>query len=131
MTSPVVVQPDLDAHVWSQLKDIPGVTAFTYAATQQDRAGWIMAHFVQVDARLKRRGPARAAAERVRQVMTALGDVPWADGVVCYVQPVEGPFWLPDPDGFPRYVARYEVRVHPTRPGAIPPATPAASTEGA
>ena len=131
MTAPVVVQPDIEAHVWAQLKHLPGITSFTYAATQLDRAGWIMAHFVQVDARLKRRGPARASAEAARQIMTGLGDVPWADGCVCYVQPVEGPFWLPDEDGWPRYTARYEVRVHPPRqPGAITPAPVAASPEG-
>jgi hypothetical protein len=53
VTSPVIAQPDLEAHVWAQLRDLKGVTSFGYAATQLDSFGWIMAHFVQVDARHK------------------------------------------------------------------------------
>jgi hypothetical protein len=49
----------------------------------------------------------------VRQIVCALPGVPWAEGVCSYVQPVEGPFWMADPDGGPRYCARYEIRAHP------------------
>jgi hypothetical protein len=112
---PVIAQPDLEAWVWANVRAVPGVTSFTYAAQQLDSRGWMMAHSVQVDARLNRKAAARASAERVRQIMTGLADVPWPDGVISYVQPIEGPFWLPDPDGRPRYCARYEVRVHPPR----------------
>jgi hypothetical protein len=119
MTVPVVVQPDLEAHVWAQLRDLKGVTSFGYAAIQQDSLGWIMAHFVQVDARHKTKQAARDLAEQVRQILVALPGVPWSDGAVCYAQPVEGPAWLPDDDGSPRYTARYEIRVHPPRAATV------------
>jgi hypothetical protein len=125
MTAPVITQPDLEAHVYDALKALGGVESFAYAATQLDGPGWIWAHFVQVDARAKRKAAARDLAEEARQIMAALPDQPWAAGTVCYMQAVEGPFWLPDDDGSPRYVARYEVRVHPRRqPPEGSPAAP-------
>lgn len=120
MTAPVITQPDLEAHVWAQLRDLKGVTSFGYAATQLDPMGWIYAHFVQVDARHKTKQDARDLAEECRQILVALPSAAWSQGVVCYVQPVEGPAWLPDDDGSPRYVARYEIRVHPPRRATVP-----------
>jgi hypothetical protein len=121
MTAPLIVQPDLEAHVWAQVKDLGGVTSFAYSAVQS-WPGWILAHFVQIDARAKRKGQARDLAERVRQIIAGLADVPWAEGCVCYVQGVEGPAWLPDDDGAPRYMQRYEIRVHPRRaPDGVAP----------
>lgn len=117
MTAPVIAQPDLEAWVWANLRDLGGVTSFAYTAAQL-WPGWIYAHFVQVDARAKRKQAARDLAERARQVLMALPDVPWPEGCVCYLQPVEGPAWLPDDDGSPRYMARYEIRVHPRRSAA-------------
>ncbi len=125
MTAPVIVQPDVEAFVWAQLKDLPGVTTFGYAATQY-WPGWVYAHFIQVDARSQRKDAARQVAEVVRQRMCALADATWDAGCVCYVQPVEGPFWLPDDDGLPRYTARYEVRVHPLRTSGAVQASPLA-----
>lgn len=121
MSAPVIVQPDVEAWVIANTRDLPGVTVFSYAATQLDRLGWVMAVFVQLDARRKSKPAARDVAERARQRMCSLGDVPWPDGTICYSQPVEGPFYLPDDDGQPRYTARYEIRAHPVRPsGALP-----------
>jgi len=125
MTTPdMIVQPDLEAWVWAQIGGLAGVTSFAYAA-EQLWPGWVYAHHIQVDARAARKQAARDLAEQVRRIILSLATVPWADGVVCYIQPTEGPFWLPDPDGHPRYVARYEIRVHPPRTGAIQ-AAPAA-----
>jgi hypothetical protein len=117
MTVPVIVQPDLEAWVWAQISDLPGVTSFAYAAVQM-WPGWVYAHSVQVDARAKRKTAARDTAETARQRIVALPGIDWPEGTVCYVQPVEGPFWQPDPDGLPRYTARYEIRVHPRRDSA-------------
>jgi hypothetical protein len=125
MSVPVIVQPDLEAWVWANVSDLPGVNSFGYAATQM-WPGWVYAHFIQLDARSKRKEAARATAEVLRQRMCALPDVPWDAGVVCYVQPVEGPFWLPDDDGLPRYTARYEIRVHPLRDSGAVQASPLA-----
>jgi hypothetical protein len=112
-TPPVIVQPDLEAWVWANIRGLsPGITSFAYAANQVF-PGWVYAHFIQVDARAKRKDAARALAEQARQVIYALADTPWPDGAVSYVEPVEGPMWVPDDDGLPRYVTRYEFRVHP------------------
>lgn len=123
MSADVIVQPDVEAHVWSVVGALKGVTSWSYAATQLDRAGWTYAHFVQIDARHADKTRARELAERVRQMIIALADVPWPLGCVTYCQPVEGPFWLPDDDGSPRYVARYEIRVHPPRRATVPAGT--------
>jgi hypothetical protein len=126
MTSPAqIVQPDLEAWVWAHIGGLAGVTSFTYAATQL-WPGWVYAHHVQVDARAARKGAARDLAEQVRRIVLGLAEAPWPDGVVCYVQPTEGPFWLPDPDGHPRYCTRYEIRVHPNASGVVPLAASAA-----
>ena len=125
MSTPVIVQPDLEAWVWESISDLSGVTSFAYAATQM-WPGWVYSHSVQIDARAKRKAAASDLAETVRQRLMALPDVDWPQGVICYLQPVEGPFWLPDDDGLPRYCARYEIRVHPRRAsGGIQQAGPA------
>jgi hypothetical protein len=122
--APVIAQPDLEAHVWSLLGGLAGVNSFAYASAQL-WPGWVYAWFIQVDARSARREAARATAEQARQIMASLPDQPWPGGDVCYCQPVEGPAWLPDEDGQPRYMARYEVRVHPRRDsGAVQPGPP-------
>jgi hypothetical protein len=114
VTAPTIIQPDLEAHLWAHVKR-PGVTTFCYTATR-DHAGWLVAYFIQADARAKTKQAARDLAELVLRDITALPGVPWPEGVVTFVQPVEGPFWLPDPeDGGPRYCARYEIRAHPAR----------------
>jgi hypothetical protein len=123
MTTPAtIVQPDLEAWVWAQIGGLAGVTSFVYAAAQH-WPGWVYEWHVQVDARSARKSAARDLAEHVRQLVLGLPEVAWSDGVVCYVQPTEGPFYLPDPDGHPRYCARYEIRSHPQ---GIPPAALAA-----
>jgi hypothetical protein len=134
----VVAQPDLEAWLWQQIGGLAGVTSFAYAATQLDEPGWVYAHSVQVDTRARRKQAARGLAEEVRQIVMALPSVPWSAGVVCYVQPIEGPYWEPDPDGLPRYCTRYEIRVHPPRstgalqaaPAAHPPRRTAAASPG-
>lgn len=130
-TAPVIVQPDLESFVYEQLSVLTGVTSFAFAAMQMDAPGWIYAHSIQVDARAGRKSAARDLAEKARQIIMALPGQPWADGVVCYVQATDGPFWQADPNGGPRYTARYEIRVHPARravtpyPAAAAPLTPA------
>lgn len=116
--APVIVQPDAEAWVWANVQR-PGVTLFAYAANQE-WPGWLYVHSIQVDARASTKQGARDLAEAVRQAVCALPDVSWPDGVVAYVQPVEGPFWLPDDDGVPRYCTRFEIRVHPRRGTASP-----------
>lgn len=117
--APVIVQPDAEAWVWLNLRHIPGVTCFQYAAGQLDPP-WVYSVSVQVDARAPRRmsggkAAARSRAETARQVICALPDQEWPGGVLAAVTAVDGPFWLPDDDGTARYCARYDLRVHPRR----------------
>lgn len=111
-TAAEVIHPDLEAWVWANVKDLPGVNSFTVAAVHT-WPPWLVAYTVQIDARAKTKQAASDLAEQIRQVITGLPDVPWPEGWVAYTQPVEGPFWMPDPDGAPRYVTRYEIRAHP------------------
>jgi hypothetical protein len=124
---PEIIAPDAEAWAWANLREVPGVTSFAYTATQLDRAGWLTSTFLQVDARARRRTAARESAEQARRRVLGLVALDWPEGVVCLVEVIEAPFWLPDDDGQPRYVARYEIRVHPRR--SIPPAPRAASPE--
>jgi hypothetical protein len=131
MTTPqgaVAVQPDPAPHVWAQLKHIEGVTCFVYAAVPRWPEGWLVTHSFQVDARAAQPGPAWERAEQARQILVDLWRRPWADGVVVLVDVTEGPFYLADPDGQPRYVLRADVRVHPAPggpAGPVPVAAPA------
>lgn len=120
----IVTQPDLESWVWANVGHLPGVTSFAYAASQ-DWPGWQYTHSVQIDTRARHKQQARDLAEQVRQIVVGLPAVEWEHGVISYVQPVEGPFWLPDPDGGPRYCARYEIRVHPRRDASGTPMVPA------
>jgi len=109
----VTAQPDAEAFVWSQLKGIPGVTSFCYAAV----SSWphrLVTYAIQVDARAATKEAARDRADQARQIILGLPNVPWPDGVCSSTDPVDGPFWLPDTDSGPRYAARYEVRAHPS-----------------
>jgi hypothetical protein len=115
VTYPVTAQPDLEKFVLECLAPLPGVTGFAYSSSQLDLIGWLWSYMIQVDARTGRKSAARDLAEQARQVMAGLTAVPWDDGTVNYVRAETGAFWNPDPDGGPRYTARYEVRVHPSR----------------
>ncbi|HEX4399679.1 MAG TPA: hypothetical protein VH136_18715 [Trebonia sp.] len=124
MSYPVTAQPDLEKFVVECLVPLPGVTCFAYSSAQLDLAGWLWSYMIQVDARAGRKAAARDLAESARQVMAGLTSAPpWDAGTVNYVRAEAGAFWNPDPDGGPRYTARYEVRVHPSR-DAWRPATP-------
>jgi hypothetical protein len=122
---PVIAQPDLEAWAWANLQHLAGVTSFAYSATGQ-WPDWVFGYGLQVDARAARKDAARALGETVRQILAGLAAVAWPEGVICYAQITEGPFWLPDPDGAPRYVQRWDIRVHPRRDNwqgsAAPPA---------
>jgi hypothetical protein len=113
-TPAVIAHPDIEAWVWASLRGLGGVTMWCYAAERM-WPNWLVAYSLQVDARAGTKQAARDRAERARQIMEWLPNLAWADGVLSYSQPVEGPFWLPDDDGQPRYVARYELRAHPGR----------------
>jgi hypothetical protein len=93
---------------------------FAIAAVPMELVPWQVAYTLQVDARAGGKAEAWKRAEAARVVLWGLAGRPWADGVVTYVQVVEGPAWLPDDDGQPRYMLRVDIRVHPARRPAGP-----------
>lgn len=115
--NPVYVQPDLEAFVWEQLGILHGITSWS-AGALTDHPAWQSRHNIQVDSRSTSKKRARDRAYDAHYLMLGLPSVAWADGVITFVQPTSGPFWMPDDDGAPRYTATYEVRAHPRTPVA-------------
>jgi hypothetical protein len=126
MAVDVATQPDVEAHVWAQLRPIGGVRSWVDGSTM-DYPPWQCRFEFQVDARASDRVLARERAWQACYVMLGLPDITWDDGVITYVQPTVGPSWFPDSDGPPRYTARYEVRCHPA--GLVPVAAAAGLSE--
>lgn len=107
-------RPDVEALIWSQVQDLTRVTSWAFIAVPLPApTGWHVATSVQVDVR----GPTKQAtyhrANEARRRLLNLPFVEWADGVITAVFIIEDAWWNPDPDGKPRYTARYEVRAHP------------------
>lgn len=119
MAGDIAAHPNIESHVWAQLKPLGGVRSWVDATTI-DYPPWQTRYEFQVDARGSDRGIARDRAWAACYVMLRLPEIPWDEGVITYVQPTIGPSWFPDGDGPPRYVARYEVRCHPA--GFVPAA---------
>lgn len=112
--------PDVEALAVETLEPLnppksKSVTVWCYAVTDYDQPspGWLLGVYLQVDVRARTKEAAWGRADEARRLMLALVDLSWPAGVISRVDAIEGPFWLADPDGAPRYVARYEVRVHP------------------
>jgi len=111
-------RPDMELLVWETISPLGGCQSWSYSVIEEppswNGAGWLSTTYVQVDCRAGSRHDANARADAARQAICAL---PWAaswpHGRVCRVAVEEGPFWLPDPDGAPRYVARYALTAHP------------------
>jgi hypothetical protein len=106
-------RPDMELLVWQTVQSLGGVTSWSYSVIEHDPPGWLSTTYVQVDCRAGSRHDASRRADAARQAICAL---PWGSsplGRVCRVVVEEGPFWLPDPDGAPRYVARYALTAHP------------------
>lgn len=117
--APLVAQPDVEAWVWANVGHLHGVTSFCYAASLPWPT-WLAIYEIQIDCRARRKSAARALAEEVRLIIQGLTDVNWDEGVIARVQLIEGPFWLPDEDGAPRYTTRWQIRARPRRATAGP-----------
>jgi len=105
--------PPIEAHVWSVLSGLPGVSC--WLVEQQEPWPFYARTFTfQVESRGASRQSAGETAEAARVAILSLPSVPWQDGVVIGVAVVSGHSWLPDENGAPRYVARYEVTARPS-----------------
>lgn len=106
-------RPDVEKLVWQTVQPFGGTLTWAYNAGEQDLRGWLTTVNIQVDVRAGRKADAYRRADQVRRAVCSLPWADWSEGVVVSVDATEGPFWLPDGDGAPRYVARYAVTVHP------------------
>lgn len=111
-------RPDIEQLVHDRVRPLGGVITWAYAVTDGPLRGWHATTSLQVDVRAHRRAAARDRADQARRLICGL---PWAvlpGVVVLFVNVADGPFWLPDSNGGPRYVARYEIGA---RPAALSP----------
>lgn len=110
---------DMEYLCWTHLRHLGGVVCHTYGATEGSPGSVLATTHVQVDTRSATRARAAGMADTARRILKAL---PWeslAEVVVAAVECVDGPRWLPDDNGAPRYVARYAIVHHP-RQGQLP-----------
>lgn len=106
-----VGMPDVEAMVWSLLRDLGGVSVWAYSANARwpflsEQVG------VQVDIRASSKKRARDRAYAARDRLLSLPGTP---GVVAAIDVEGGPLWAPDDDGAPRYLTRVVVTVRATR----------------
>lgn len=107
--------PDVELAVFTAIKPLGGVITWSYTSARGDPPGWLTTVSVQVDIRSHNRASASARADAARRVICSLPWAPWPGGVITRVDVIDGPFWLPDDSGAPRYVARYAIAAHPAR----------------
>lgn len=109
-------RPDVEKIVYDQVKPLGGVITWTYTSGEGQPRGWLFTLNIQVDVRAHNRASALQRADACRRAICAL---PWSNqwerGVIATVDVTDGPFWLPDDNGAPRYVARYAITCHPHR----------------
>lgn len=107
---------DVESIVYTALRQFgASVVVWAYAAGPLQPRNWLAETDVQVDVRAHNKPTAWRFADAARRIVCAL---PWGDltrGVIARVDVIDGPTWLPDPDGKPRYVARFAIRAHPAR----------------
>jgi hypothetical protein len=106
-------RPDVEWLVEQTVKPLGGVVSWAYTASDDVFPGWLSTVNVQVDVRSHRKTTALERADACRRAICALPWAEWDQGVIVRVDVSEGPFWLPDDNGGPRYVARYAVMSHP------------------
>jgi hypothetical protein len=108
-----IPRPDLERRIHEMIRPLGGTQVWAYAMVDLDPPGWLVAASVQVDVRASSKPQAWRRADTARRAVMSLPLAAWPEGVVNRVDVVDGPFWLPDPNGAPRYVARYRVVFHP------------------
>ena len=106
--------PDVEAHLTEALKvaGFTGVRVWTVDVLT-GYPHWVAVHQVQIDTRASSKAAAHDRAWNVAG--TVLDAATWDDGILAAADVVSGPSWLPDENGAPRYVARYEFTVHPLK----------------
>ena len=75
-------------------------------------------HDVRIVTRAASKQTCSDEAWSVHAAVIALRGKRWEDGLLADVEVLQGPAWLPDPDGRPAYAADYRLFAHPL--GASP-----------
>jgi len=117
-------RPDIELHALRAVKPLGGVITWCYTAGEGDPPGWIFTANIQVDVRANNRVNAERRADAVRRAICALPARYWDEGVVNRVDVVDGPFWQPDENNAPRYVARFAIVFHPRAQALAGPSWP-------
>jgi hypothetical protein len=100
------------------VRPLGGTVTWAYAAADGGAGprGWRSVTDIQVDVRAASK---RAAYTRADEVRRAVCSMPWtvprSRGVVSNAVTTDGPHWVPDGVGHPRYVVRFALTVHPAR----------------
>lgn len=107
-------RPDAEAIVWAAIRQLGGMSSWAFAAADESTPqAWLSTVSIQVDARAKSKEAAYHRADQARQIILRLPWSSWPGAIITTAAITDGPYWLPDDDGAPRYVARYEIQVHP------------------
>ncbi|MBO0713510.1 MAG: hypothetical protein J2P59_02050 [Acidimicrobiales bacterium] len=111
-------RPDVAYWVWRCTQDLGRIITWETDAIEGDPSSVIATVFVAVDCYGPTRQRAHEIADQSRRLIKALPWVHWDDGIITSVDTREGPRWVPDENGGPRYSARYAIGVHPPQGGA-------------
>lgn len=111
-------RPDIERHVWLAIRALGNVITWNYGDSEVDPHGWATMTQLQVDCRGPNRNRAWQMADQARRIIKKLPWAEWDEGVVCSVDCVDGPRWLPDENGGPRYIARFSIAYHPIQRAA-------------
>lgn len=115
-------RPDIERAVYEILKPLGGVQVWAYALVDLGPSGFPCAASMQVDIRASSKALAWQRADAARRAVCTLPLARWPEGVVSRADVIDGPFWFPDNNGAPRYVARYRVVFRPRwRPREVTP----------
>ena len=103
--------PDVEQTVYALLRDLGGITVHAVSAN----ANWpylTETVGIQVDVRASTKKRARDRAYEARNLLI---DLPGTPSEFVAVSVESGPYWLPEPEGAPRYVLRVAVTVRGAR----------------
>jgi hypothetical protein len=112
---PVLRHPRADVAYYAlqQIRDLGSVICWEYNADEGDPSAVLTTTYIQVDCRAANRARAYQVADQVRRTLKAFPWHDWNEAIFSEVESLDGPRWMPDENGAPRFVARYAIHHHP------------------
>jgi hypothetical protein len=114
-----IPRPDVEWLVREVVRPLGGTVTWVYATSDGGRLGprgWASTLNVQVDVRANSKRAAYRRADEVRRAVCLLPfRSPASAGVVASADVTDGPAWMPDGVGHPRYVVRFALVARPAR----------------